>query len=133
MLGMGGFGKVVLVQHGGQFFAQKQILKAKTSDREIELEKRVMKMSKCPFIVKLCFALSDKNYHYLLMEACLGGELMTLLQSRGHLTEPHARFYAACAIKAIEFLHHRKIGKLENIVSARNFDYNIRILGQNLF
>lgn len=116
VLGMGGFGKVVLVQHGGKFFAQKQILKAKTSDKEIELEKRIMKMSKCDFIVKLCFALSDKDYHYLLMEPCLGGELMTLLQSRSHLTEPHARFYSACAIKAIEFLHHRKIGKELNHV-----------------
>ena len=55
VLGTGGFGKVVLVQHQGKFFAQKQILKAKTSANELQLEKRIMKMSKCPFIVELCF------------------------------------------------------------------------------
>ena len=93
VLGTGGFGKVVLVQHQGKFFAQKQILKIKTSEKEIELEKRIMKMSKCKFIVELCFALTDKEYHYLLMEPCLGGELMTLLQTKKHLSESHARFY----------------------------------------
>ena len=80
-LGVGGFGKVVLVQHQSKFFARKQILKenscqiynnsqfyykcdicnnfekAKTGEAEVELEKRIMKMSKCPFIVELVFAI----------------------------------------------------------------------------
>ena len=57
---------------------------------------------------------SDKDYYYLLMEPCLGGELMTLLESKKRFSENHSRFYSACAIKAIQFLHQRKIGNLIN-------------------
>ena len=53
-----------------------------------------------------------RDYHYLLMEPCMGGELMTLLQTKKHLPESWTRFYGACTIKAIQFLHERKIGKV---------------------
>ncbi|CBY23785.1 unnamed protein product [Oikopleura dioica] len=108
-LGIGGFGRVVLTQHQAKFFAQKQLLKEKVSDAEIDLEKRIMKNIKSSFIVELIHALSDRDYHYLLMEPCMGGELMALLQTKKHLPESWARFYGACTIKAIQFLHERKI------------------------
>ena len=44
----------------GKFFAQKQLLKEKVSDAEIDLEKRIMKNIKSNFIVELIHALSDR-------------------------------------------------------------------------
>ena len=75
-LGIGGFGRVVLTQHQGlknnqlfllivvdlgKFFAQKQLLKEKVSDQEIDLEKRIMKNIKSSFIVELIHALADRK------------------------------------------------------------------------
>lgn len=41
----------------------------------------------------------------MLMEACLGGELWTLLRDRGYFDDQTARFAVACVIKAFQYLH----------------------------
>lgn len=46
----------------------------------------------------------DRKYVYLLMEACLGGELWTILRGRGWFDDSTARFYVACVINAIGML-----------------------------
>lgn len=47
----------------------------------------------------------DKNYLYLMLEAVMGGELFSYLQSRRYpLTEAHARFYTGCVVLALEML-----------------------------
>jgi len=48
----------------------------------------------------------------------MGGELMALLQTKKHLPESWARFYGACTIKAIQFLHERKIGKVKKLLNS---------------
>ena len=66
IIGEGGFGKVSLVNRGAEFYAQKQVLKKKTSALEVELEKEIM-TSDNQFIVKLHGMISDYEYHYFLM------------------------------------------------------------------
>lgn len=39
------------------------------------------------------------------MEPCLGGDLWTLLQDSGGLTEHQTKFYIGCVIEGLEYLH----------------------------
>ena len=72
-------------------------------------EKLIMASCDSPFIVKLYRTYRDSRYLYMLMEPCLGGELWTILRNRTRFQDAEARFYTACVIKALEYLHDKGI------------------------
>jgi len=47
----------------------------------------------------------DNKYVYMLMEACLGGEVWTLLRNRQCFDDNAACFVIACVIEALDYLH----------------------------
>lgn len=131
-LAQGGFGTVDLVIgtnpmelsdektnmniNTNQYFALKKLKRIDGSDNE----KEIMSMCSNSFIVRLLKDFQDQDYDYLLLEACLGGDLWTLLQSRGALQNSEAVFYTACVMEGLDYLHasgiaHRDI-KPENIL-----------------
>ena len=47
----------------------------------------------------------DRKYVYLLLDACLGGEVWTMLQSTGPFNERQCHFVVGCVVEAIDYLH----------------------------
>ncbi|XP_041643906.1 cGMP-dependent protein kinase 1 [Cheilinus undulatus] len=126
-LAIGEFGHVDLVQlrsYSQCLFAMR-VLKKKlilnNGQREHILEEgRILMEARCPFIARLHKTFRDTSCLYILTEACLGGDLCCLLKDRGYLDECSARFYTACVIEALTFLHCRGViyrdVKPENVV-----------------
>ncbi|MFH4974434.1 hypothetical protein AB6A40_001143 [Gnathostoma spinigerum] len=115
-LGVGGFGRVELVCINGdrsRTFALKALKKKHIVDtrqqEHIFAERNIMMETRSDWIVKLYTTFRDAKYVYMLLEVCLGGELWTTLRDRGHFDDYTARFYVACVLEGLEYLHRKNI------------------------
>ncbi|CAD6192776.1 unnamed protein product [Caenorhabditis auriculariae] len=115
-LGVGGFGRVELVCVNGDkstTFALKALKKKHIVDtrqqEHIFAERNIMMETSSDWIVKLYKTFRDTKYVYMLLEVCLGGELWTTLRDRGHFDDYTARFYVACVLEGLEYLHRKNI------------------------
>uniref|UniRef100_A0A3B5AA13 cGMP-dependent protein kinase n=1 Tax=Stegastes partitus TaxID=144197 RepID=A0A3B5AA13_9TELE len=113
-LGVGEFGHVDLVQLKSNtkcLFAMrvlKKMLILSNGQREhILREGRILMEAQCPFIVRCVLhkTFGDAENLYVLTEACLGGDLSSLLKDKGFLNECSTKFYTACVVEALTFLH----------------------------
>uniref|UniRef100_A0A3P8NES4 cGMP-dependent protein kinase n=1 Tax=Astatotilapia calliptera TaxID=8154 RepID=A0A3P8NES4_ASTCA len=114
-LGVGGFGRVELVKVKTEdvTFALKIIKKKHVVDNRqeehIHSERRILAEARSPFIVKLYRTFKDNKYVYMLLEACLGGEVWSLLRDRGSFDESAAKFCMGCVTEAFEYLHRKGV------------------------
>lgn len=46
---------------------------------------------------------------FLLMEACLSGDVWTILQKQKNFDEKTSKFMAACVVEALDYLHTKNI------------------------
>jgi len=115
ILGRGAFGTVSLVTD--PVSSRSYALKAIRKNQVVEMgqqshilnEKKVMAMLDNPFLVNLRATFKDEYRVYFLLEACLGGELFTILRKMRSFDEATARFYSACVIEAFDYLHRQDI------------------------
>ncbi|KDO28399.1 AGC/PKA protein kinase [Saprolegnia parasitica CBS 223.65] len=135
ILGIGTYGVVKLARHrpSGRAVALKVISKeyivSMRQEKHIVRERFVHMRLRHPFVTTLYQTLQDDNCLYLVLEYLPGGELYTVVHSetkspiklpQGGLPMAAVRFYAACIVLALEYLHaqgtiYRDL-KLENLV-----------------
>ncbi|CAH8680580.1 cGMP-dependent protein kinase 2, variant 2 [Schistosoma haematobium] len=116
VLGVGGFGCVELVvwtKNRNKTFALKRMKKqhiVHTRQQEhICSERQIMLELRCPFICRLYCTYKDNKFVYMLLEACLGGELWTVLRNKGRFDDVMTRFVVACVLEAFTYLHTQGI------------------------
>ena len=130
-VGLGSYGRVRLCKNKktGNIFVMKilkknDIIKQKQVDH-VYSEFNILTMLKHPFIVQLFgYNFEDPKYIYFIMEYIQGGELFTLLRTKGTFPVPQTKFYIAHIITIFEYLHSKNIVyrdlKPENILINKN-------------
>ncbi|XP_034027080.1 cGMP-dependent protein kinase 2 [Thalassophryne amazonica] len=114
-LGVGGFGRVELVKIKGDdvTFALKVIKKKHVVDNKqeehIHSERKILAEACSPFVVKLYRTFKDNKYVYMLLEACLGGEIWSLLRDMGCFDDATAKFCVGCVTEAFDYLHRKGV------------------------
>ncbi|KAM4616835.1 cGMP-dependent protein kinase 1 [Polymixia lowei] len=130
-LGVGEIGHVDLVQlrnnvkcHFAMRVLRKRLILNNVQQEHILRERHILLEAHCPFIVRLHQTFRDAKCLYMLTEACLGGDLWSLLKDRGSFDDCSSQFYTACVVEALVFLHCRGIIyrdlKPENVVLDRH-------------
>ena len=121
VLGKGSFGLVSHIRakkgkRPGTYYAMKEMSKAALIEMDqvshIMNEKKVMNMCVHPLIVNLHGCFQDDSSLYMVMEYIKGGELYSVMNKEGTLSNDHARFYAAEIMEALVFLHSKVRRKL---------------------
>ncbi|KAK7164613.1 hypothetical protein R3I94_003103 [Phoxinus phoxinus] len=128
VLGRGHFGKVLLAEfkRTGKLYAIKALKKGDVVTRDevdsLMCEKRIFEtinVSRHPFLVNLYGCFQTPDHVCFVMEYSPGGDLMTHIHNN-IFSERQARFYSACVLLGLEFLHQNRIVyrdlKLDNLL-----------------
>uniref|UniRef100_A0A8C0V525 non-specific serine/threonine protein kinase n=1 Tax=Cyanistes caeruleus TaxID=156563 RepID=A0A8C0V525_CYACU len=137
MINKGSFAKVMEGLHipTGEKVAIKVIDKRKAKQdyyvlKNMKREPRIHQMVKHPNVVRLYETLETDNSYYMVMELCLGGDLLERICDKKRLVEQEVRRYTRQILSAVEHLHcqgivHRDL-KIENFLLDEN--NNIKII-----
>lgn len=61
------------------------------------------------FLFRLYKTFRNEKFVYFLMEACMGGDVWTVMSQRRFFDERTAKFLAGCVVEAFDFLHSHNI------------------------
>ncbi|KAG1662750.1 hypothetical protein FOA52_006775 [Chlamydomonas sp. UWO 241] len=115
LLGAGTFGRVYLACHKQtrQLYAVKVLSKAAQIHsgqvKHVQEERRILAKVKHPFIVRLHGTFQDPACVYMAMDFVPGGELFSIMKREKKMPEEHARFYAACVVLSLQYMHSHNI------------------------
>lgn len=115
ILGRGSFATVTLVKDKKtkNTFALKALARnsitVPAQRQHVLNERNVLAALDSPFLVKMVGTAKDDTCLCFVLEACLAGELFTVMQQQVRLSEASAKFYGACVILGFEFMHSRNI------------------------
>ncbi|XP_044125050.1 serine/threonine-protein kinase N3 isoform X1 [Bufo gargarizans] len=128
VLGKGHFGKVLLAEYKktGKLYAIKALKKREIVSRDefesLQCEKRIFEVvnsSDHPFLVNLFGCFQTSAHACFVMEYMPGGDLMMHIHEN-IFSLPATRFYSACVVLGLQFLHQNKIIyrdlKLDNLL-----------------
>jgi serine/threonine kinase 32 len=140
VLGKGAFGKVIAVtkkdtrkNYACKLLDKVQVIE-KNSFKSVLLERELLSTLECPFIVNLRLAYQTETDLCMVVDLMAGGDLRFHLGKEHFFDEERAKFYAACILLALEYIHgqrvlHRDI-KPDNLLLDENgychlTDFNI--------
>lgn len=126
VIGRGGFGKVWKVEkkNNKAIYAMKEMSKArvisKKSVSSVMNERHLLSVLRHSFLVNMVYAFQDRENLYLVMDLMPGGDLRHHISKRKKFTEEQTKFFVACMMSGLEYIHnqgilHRDI-KPENLV-----------------
>ena len=67
------------------------------------------KLKSSNYFVKLNFEFEDQDKFYIGFEYCPGGELFNLIKKQRGLGIKLTKFYAACVVNALDFMHQQGV------------------------
>ncbi|PJF17553.1 Kinase-like protein [Paramicrosporidium saccamoebae] len=111
----GAYGNVYLAKKRAtnDLFAIKALRKSdlirKNMTSHVLTERRVLSLAQAPFVVMLYYAFESQDHLFLVMEYLIGGDLSSILQGSGTMSEDTACFYIAEVVLALEYLHDHGI------------------------
>jgi len=126
IIGRGGFGKVwkVYSKKYKSIYAMKEMSKTKIidkrSEKSVKAERDLLEMMHHPFIINMHFSFQDNDHLYIAMDLLTGGDLRYQLCRKKKFSEDETKFFIACIILSLEYIHtnniiHRDL-KPENLV-----------------
>ncbi|CAD8178715.1 unnamed protein product [Paramecium octaurelia] len=126
VIGKGGFGRVwrVEMKKNKKLFALKEMSKAKViqkrSVNSVLNEKYLLEHLHHPFLVNMWYAFQDRENLFLIIDLLTGGDLRFHLGKMRRFSEAQTKFFVACILLALTYLHqngiiHRDL-KPENLV-----------------
>ena len=129
-IGKGGFGKVWKVQNRKtrEFYALKEMSKIRIISRHsvssVINERFILSNIRHQFIVNMHCSFQDLHNLYLILDFKEGGDLRFHLSRYRIFPEVHSKFFIACLLTGLEYLHsnnilHRDL-KPENLVFDQN-------------
>lgn len=138
-IGSGTFGKVRLAVHKAtQLKVAVKILSRRKvrSEDLISRSKRACKFLKTfrnPHIIRLYEVIESSTHYYVVMEYVPNGDLYSLIEKKGRLSEPEARSYFQQLIAAVKYCHKRKVIhrdiKPENLLLDQNYKLKLGDFG----
>ncbi|KAL7503738.1 hypothetical protein ACHAXN_001944 [Cyclotella atomus] len=117
LLGAGTFGQVWLAsdKNTGKAYALKVQIKREIIDHHqaegVCREREVMAKIDHPFVIKLVNTDQDKQSVFMLLRLVQGGELFNVMHNddRDCIPEGEVKFYTACIIEGLAYMHRRRI------------------------
>jgi len=135
ILGKGAFGKVNLCVHklSGKMVAikslKKSALKTEESMQKLFNEIKILKQLKHPNIIRLYETFETEARFFIVMELCIGGDMLSYLKKRRKVKETVAQVAMKQLSSALHYMHskgvaHRDV-KLDNILLNANGDVKV--------
>jgi len=115
VIGKGGFGKVwkVFMGKSKKVYALKEMSKAKIIDKKCQdsiiFEQKLLAKIRHPFIVNMEYAFQDQDNLYLVLDYLSGGDLRYHISRFKKFTENQTKFFVACLLLALEYIHNNNI------------------------